>query len=160
MLEMNRGPMPASGMLHPLQAVSESERIVIVGTGEQAAIAFEYFTYDSPHEVVAFSAEPGFVKTSSFQGLPVVPLDRLVNVYPPTEYQAFVAISSTRSTDCVGVSTMQLRLLATIVSPMLAAALSFGTMSRSARTRLFSRTTSCNTRFALATTLSFGAVTI
>ena len=86
----------ASGILHPLQAASAGVPIVIIGTGEQATIAFEYFTYDSPHQVVAFSAEPAFVKEDDFKGLPVVPLDRLVSVYPPTEYHAFVAVSSTQ----------------------------------------------------------------
>jgi sugar O-acyltransferase (sialic acid O-acetyltransferase NeuD family) len=85
-----------SGMLHPLQTASESASIVIIGTGEQAARAFEYFTHDSPHKVVAFSAEPEFVKADEFEGLPVVPLDRLARIYPPAEYRAFVAVSSTQ----------------------------------------------------------------
>jgi sugar O-acyltransferase (sialic acid O-acetyltransferase NeuD family) len=82
-------------MHHSLQVPSAGERIVIVGTGEQAELAFEYFTYDSPHEVVAFSAEPQFVKSPVFNGLPVVPLDRISAAYPPTEYRAFVAVSAT-----------------------------------------------------------------
>jgi sugar O-acyltransferase (sialic acid O-acetyltransferase NeuD family) len=85
-----------SGLLHPLQAAPESASIVIIGTGEQAALAFEYFTHDSPHEVVAFSAEPEFVTADEFQGLPVVPLDRLAGMYPPADYRAFVAVSSTQ----------------------------------------------------------------
>ena len=32
-------------------------KIVIVGDGEFAEIACEYFTHDSPHEVVAFAVE-------------------------------------------------------------------------------------------------------
>jgi sugar O-acyltransferase (sialic acid O-acetyltransferase NeuD family) len=69
---------------------------VIIGTGEQATIAFEYFTHDSPHRVVAFSTEPEFVKADEFQGLPVVSLDRLARIYPPADYRAFVAVSSTQ----------------------------------------------------------------
>jgi len=81
---------------HPLQAPAEGERVVIVGTGEQAEIAFEYFLYDSPHEVVAFSTEPQFVKAATFCGRPVVPLDQLAAAFPPSEYRAFVAVSATQ----------------------------------------------------------------
>jgi sugar O-acyltransferase (sialic acid O-acetyltransferase NeuD family) len=83
-------------MLHTVQAAPAGARIVIIGTGEQAAIAYEHFTNDSPHEVVAFSADPDFVKSDVFEGLPVIPLDRLAVTFPPTEYQAFVAVSPTQ----------------------------------------------------------------
>jgi sugar O-acyltransferase (sialic acid O-acetyltransferase NeuD family) len=77
-------------------AAARGERVVIVGAGEQAALAFEYFTYDSPHEVIAFSAEPEFITTDVFCGLPVVPFDKLAVECPPTGHQAFVAVSSTQ----------------------------------------------------------------
>jgi sugar O-acyltransferase (sialic acid O-acetyltransferase NeuD family) len=80
---------------HYLQTGSRGERVVIVGTGEQAAIAYEYLTHDSPHEVVAFSAESGFLGPGVYCGLPVVPLDQLAAAYPPTAYRAFVAVSAT-----------------------------------------------------------------
>lgn len=38
------------------------ERIVIIGTGESAAIAFKYFTNDSRHEIVAFSADAQYIE--------------------------------------------------------------------------------------------------
>jgi sugar O-acyltransferase (sialic acid O-acetyltransferase NeuD family) len=78
---------------HPLQVASESERVIIVGTGEHAAIAFEYFSHDSPHEVVAFSAEAHCLTSEMHCGLPVVPLERIAAAYPPDKYRAFVATS-------------------------------------------------------------------
>jgi sugar O-acyltransferase (sialic acid O-acetyltransferase NeuD family) len=81
---------------HPLQTSSEGERIVIVGAGEQASIALEHFTYDSPHEVVAFSAEKEFVQSGVYCGLPVVQMDALSSAYPPSAYRAFVAVSGTQ----------------------------------------------------------------
>lgn len=81
---------------HPLQDHANRERVVIIGTGEQAEIAFEYFGHDSPHEVVGFATEPKFVKGSTFQGLPLVPLDRLPETWPPSEYRAFVAVSASQ----------------------------------------------------------------
>jgi sugar O-acyltransferase (sialic acid O-acetyltransferase NeuD family) len=81
---------------HAWQALPEGERVVIVGTGETAAIAFEYFSRDSPHEVVAFSTEPKFLTTEVYHNLPVIPLDELANVYSPTETRAYVAVSYIR----------------------------------------------------------------
>lgn len=81
------------GARHPLQTESKNERVVIVGTGENGAIAFEYFNYDSSHEVVAFSAESAFISDDHYCGLPVVPFEDLAKVYSPAEYRVFVAVS-------------------------------------------------------------------
>lgn len=74
----------------------EPRRLVLVGAGEQASIAHEYFTHDSPHEVVAFSVESDYIEDEAFEGLPVVPYEELSKKYPPSEYAAFVAISWNR----------------------------------------------------------------
>jgi uncharacterized UPF0146 family protein len=42
----------------------KKQKIVIVGAGEFAEIAYEYFTHDSEFEVVAFSVEKSFIKES------------------------------------------------------------------------------------------------
>jgi len=84
------------GRRHPLQINSKGERVVIVGTGEWGAIAFEYLSYDSPHEVVAFSAESQFITSDTYYGLPVVPFEELAEAYPPDGYRVFVAVSSLR----------------------------------------------------------------
>jgi sugar O-acyltransferase (sialic acid O-acetyltransferase NeuD family) len=84
------------GAQHPQQNPATAERVVIVGTGDHAAFAFECFTLDSPHEVVAFSAELEFIHSDKCRGRPLVPLDRLAAVYPPSEYRAFVAVSATQ----------------------------------------------------------------
>jgi sugar O-acyltransferase (sialic acid O-acetyltransferase NeuD family) len=72
----------------------EGDRIVIVGAGEQAQIANEYFTHDSPHEVCAFSVESEFMDSDTQDGLPVVPFEELAERYDPDAYKAFVALSS------------------------------------------------------------------
>lgn len=72
------------------------KKLVIVGDGETAGIAYEYFTYDSPHTVVAFSVEEAFLKQKELFGLPVVPLEQLEKLYDPAEHAAFVAISYTQ----------------------------------------------------------------
>lgn len=70
--------------------------LVIIGLGETAELAFGYFETDSDYKVVAFSAERPFVTESLFHGLPVVSLDELPQRFPPSEVDAFVAVSSTK----------------------------------------------------------------
>lgn len=81
---------------HHLQTHQTGDRVVIVGAGEQAELAFEYFTRDSRHEVVAFAVEREFLREEHFCGLPVLALDELVGAHPPEQFRAFVAISSTQ----------------------------------------------------------------
>ncbi|MDQ1707128.1 MAG: hypothetical protein QOJ88_339 [Pyrinomonadaceae bacterium] len=71
-------------------------KIVIVGDGETAELAYEYFTYDSPHEVVAFSVEREYAKKEELFGLPVVFFEDLESRFAPAEHSAFVAISYTK----------------------------------------------------------------
>jgi sugar O-acyltransferase (sialic acid O-acetyltransferase NeuD family) len=71
-------------------------KIIIVGDGETAELAYEYFTYDSPHEVVAFCVEREYLKKEELFNLPVVPFEEVVDLYDPSAYQAFVAISYTQ----------------------------------------------------------------
>jgi sugar O-acyltransferase (sialic acid O-acetyltransferase NeuD family) len=84
------------GARPPLQREPKGERVVIVGTGETASLAFEYFCYDSPHKIVAFSAEAAFITAGSFCGLPLVPFEELAENYPPDDYRAFVSVSLTQ----------------------------------------------------------------
>jgi sugar O-acyltransferase (sialic acid O-acetyltransferase NeuD family) len=71
-------------------------KIVIVGDGETAELAYEYFTHDSPHDVVAFSVEREYAKKDHLFGLPVIHFEEVEQSYPPAEFQVFVAISYTR----------------------------------------------------------------
>jgi sugar O-acyltransferase (sialic acid O-acetyltransferase NeuD family) len=71
-------------------------KIVIIGTGETGEIAYEYFTYDSVHDVVGFSVERAYLKQEQLHGLPVVALEELERHFPPGDFLAFVAISSTK----------------------------------------------------------------
>lgn len=71
------------------------KKLVIIGAGETAAIAYEYFTHDSEYAVAGFSVESAYLATKELYGLPVVPFEELADIYPPAEYHAFVAVSST-----------------------------------------------------------------
>jgi sugar O-acyltransferase (sialic acid O-acetyltransferase NeuD family) len=76
--------------------MSRARRIVIIGAGEFAGIAYEYFTRDSPLEVAGFSVEEQFLKERTLFGLPVVALERLEERFPPAKFDAFVAITYTQ----------------------------------------------------------------
>jgi sugar O-acyltransferase (sialic acid O-acetyltransferase NeuD family) len=69
---------------------------VIVGAGEQAQIAYEYFTRDSPQTVAGFAVEGAYLDTRELYGLPVVALEEIEAHFPPEQTAAFVAISSTK----------------------------------------------------------------
>lgn len=76
--------------------MEEPRKIVIVGDGETAELAYEYFTHDSPHEVVAFAVESEYAKKQSLFGLPVVHFEKMETAYDPAGHSAFVAISYTK----------------------------------------------------------------
>jgi sugar O-acyltransferase (sialic acid O-acetyltransferase NeuD family) len=71
-------------------------QLVIVGTGETAALAYEYFTHDSPYDIVGFGVERAYLEETTCNGLPVVPLEELEQHFPPAHVSAFVAVSSTQ----------------------------------------------------------------
>jgi sugar O-acyltransferase (sialic acid O-acetyltransferase NeuD family) len=70
-------------------------KLVIVGDGEFAEIAYEYFTHDSQYQVVAFAVERAFLTRSEFFGLPVIAVEELLDTYPVDQVEAFVAITNT-----------------------------------------------------------------
>ena len=74
----------------------ERPNLVIIGAGEFAEIAFEYFTHDSPYNVVAFAAEREHLRARELCGLPVLPFDELEQRFPAANHSAFVAITYTK----------------------------------------------------------------
>ncbi len=76
--------------------MSEKQKIVVIGDGETAELAYEYFTHDSPHEVIGFAVEAAYKKRDEFFGLPVVAFEEVEKHFSPQEYQAFAAISYTQ----------------------------------------------------------------
>jgi sugar O-acyltransferase (sialic acid O-acetyltransferase NeuD family) len=74
----------------------ERRPLVIVGAGEFAEIACEYFTHDSPHDVVGFAVEREFMKSNELEGRPIICIDDLVDRFPPSSHCAFVAVTYTK----------------------------------------------------------------
>lgn len=67
--------------------------VVIVGAGETADIAYEYFTCDSVRQVVAFAVESAFRQESVRHGLPVINFEEITALYPPETHEVFIAVS-------------------------------------------------------------------
>ncbi|AJQ87997.1 acetyltransferase [Xanthomonas oryzae pv. oryzicola] len=76
--------------------MSAPKQLVIIGAGEFAQIACEYFQHDSHYTVVAFSVERDFLLQHTLAELPVVAYEELEQRYPPEQYEVFVAIPATR----------------------------------------------------------------
>ena len=66
-------------------------KLIIVGDSAFAEVAYEYFTVDSPYEVVAFAVELGYLKQEELFGLPVVAMESLPTRFPAGEYAFYVA---------------------------------------------------------------------
>ena len=71
---------------------SAAKPLVIVGNGEIAEMACEYFDYDSDRTVAAFCIGQDYITEPTLHGRPVTPLERMVHDYPPDAFDAFVAI--------------------------------------------------------------------
>jgi sugar O-acyltransferase (sialic acid O-acetyltransferase NeuD family) len=71
-------------------------RLVIFGAGDIARLAHHYFSRDSPHDVVGFVTDREHRRADSLLGLPWVDVEHLRDRFPPSEHEAFVAISYAR----------------------------------------------------------------
>lgn len=69
---------------------------MIVGDGEFAEIAYEYFTHDSAYQVMGFAVEKEYLTKDSLYDLPVIALDDLESKFPKEEHDVFVAITFTK----------------------------------------------------------------
>jgi sugar O-acyltransferase (sialic acid O-acetyltransferase NeuD family) len=73
--------------------MEKTRKLVILGDSAFAEIAYEYFTHDSPYEVVGFSVEQAFLKRDELFGLPVVPFESIDTHFLPGEHFFFAAIT-------------------------------------------------------------------
>jgi len=73
--------------------------LVIFGTGDFADIAYEYFTYDSDFEVVAFTVHQKYIESDSKYNLPVIPFEILPRTLTPSSHHFFAAVTYIRLND-------------------------------------------------------------
>jgi len=72
------------------------KEIVIFGTGDIAQIANYYFDIDSIEKVAAFTVNEDYYKEATFEGLPVVKFEEILDLYPPSKFKIFIALSYTK----------------------------------------------------------------
>jgi sugar O-acyltransferase (sialic acid O-acetyltransferase NeuD family) len=70
--------------------------LVIIGASAFGQIAYEYFTHDSPYEVVAFSVEREYLTEKALFDIPIVPFDELPKRFPPKQHAVFTALTYAR----------------------------------------------------------------
>lgn len=76
--------------------MGKTRKLVIVGDGEFGEIAYEYFTFDSTYEVVAFAVEKQYRNRDILFGLPVINFESIEEIYSPLEYDVFIAVTYAR----------------------------------------------------------------
>ncbi len=72
------------------------KKIIIFGTGDIAQIAKYYLDTDSNYEPVAFTVDKEFLKSDSYEDLPLIAFDELESKYSPQQHKMFVALSYSR----------------------------------------------------------------
>lgn len=70
----------------------KTKKLILFGDSAFAEIAYEYFTYDSEYEVVAFTVSKEYLKKETLFGLPVVPFEDIENSYPASAYEMHIAL--------------------------------------------------------------------
>lgn len=66
--------------------------LIIYGLGDFAKMMRFYFERDTEYRVEAFCADSPFIKSNTFDGLPVVAFEEIQNVYPIDKFKIFVAV--------------------------------------------------------------------
>lgn len=69
----------------------KNKKLIIYGIGETADIAYEYFTYDSDYEVVAFTVDKEYKISDLHLDLPIMDFENIEKSYPANEVHIFVA---------------------------------------------------------------------
>lgn len=76
--------------------MTKNRKLIIFGGGETALLAYEYFTHDSSYEVVSFALDKKYIEEETICGLPVYDVNGIEEYFPPDQYFAFVAVSSSK----------------------------------------------------------------
>ncbi len=73
--------------------MKKDKKLIIFGCGDIGQIAKYYFEIDSAYQPVCFTMDAAYIKEDTFEGLPVVPYEELLKLYPPAEHTIFIALS-------------------------------------------------------------------
>lgn len=76
--------------------MKKDKKLVIIGAGEFAKIAYEYFVYDSSYDVVGFSVESDYLTEQRLYEKPIVAFEDITQHFSPDTHDAFVAIPASQ----------------------------------------------------------------
>ena len=72
--------------------MKKTKKLIIIGNTSNAIMAKYYFDTDSEYEVAGFAVNRKYITNTLFEGLPVTALEDIKEKYPPSEFEAFVAV--------------------------------------------------------------------
>jgi sugar O-acyltransferase (sialic acid O-acetyltransferase NeuD family) len=67
-------------------------RTIVFGNNLYAQTVYCFLTYDSPHEVAAFTVNEEYIEQETLLGLPVVPFEHVESLFPPSDYKMIISI--------------------------------------------------------------------
>jgi sugar O-acyltransferase (sialic acid O-acetyltransferase NeuD family) len=67
-------------------------KVILFGCGRGAEVAYRHLKRDTGHEVIGFTVDEAFLKSDTFQGLPVVPFEEVEKKFPPSEHKMFTLL--------------------------------------------------------------------
>lgn len=76
--------------------IMKNKKLIIIGDGEFAEIAYEYFTHDSEYEVEGFAVEKNFMTKDLLFDKPIINFENITDIYPANEFYVFVAVTFTK----------------------------------------------------------------
>lgn len=71
--------------------MQKKQKLIIIGDSAFAEIAYEYFTYDSEYEVLAFAVERDYLSRSELFGIPILPFETIEEKFAPAEHFFYAA---------------------------------------------------------------------
>jgi sugar O-acyltransferase (sialic acid O-acetyltransferase NeuD family) len=70
----------------------KKKQLVIIGLSNNAKIAAFYFNRDTEYNVIGFAVDKEFKNIEEFYNLPVFEIEKLKELYSPSDTEAFVAV--------------------------------------------------------------------
>lgn len=68
------------------------QNLIIFGAGKISEAVTYFFERDSSYEIKAYVCDDNYAKNENFMGKPLVALSKVTELYPPSDYKAFVAV--------------------------------------------------------------------
>ncbi len=73
-----------------------TKKTVIYGNGAYARIVHQNIVEEGGLEIAAFTADKDFMEDNTFRGLPLVPFEEVVKIFPPEEFSMLVVVAFSR----------------------------------------------------------------